>query len=249
MEVKTGIYKITSPSNKIYIGQSVNIEKRFKGYLKDKTKYNKQHRLSNSINKYGAEKHVFEIIELCPESELNVKERYWQDYYDVIGENGLNCRLTKTIDRSGRLSTETINKIIKANTGRIASEETKKLLSINNARPQLGKKGALSPNFGRKLSEEHKLKISKSSKGKVMSEISRERISKSRLGIIFSEDTKNKMRESSRSVKKIIDKNTGNIIFGIRQASKEIGIGVNILTDMLKGNRENTTNLIFLTNE
>lgn len=27
-----GIYKITSPTNKIYIGQSVNIEKRLKSY-------------------------------------------------------------------------------------------------------------------------------------------------------------------------------------------------------------------------
>jgi len=27
-----GIYKITSPSNKVYIGQSINIEKRFKSY-------------------------------------------------------------------------------------------------------------------------------------------------------------------------------------------------------------------------
>ena len=28
MEVKTGIYKITSPSGKIYIGQSIDINKR-----------------------------------------------------------------------------------------------------------------------------------------------------------------------------------------------------------------------------
>ena len=32
MKVKIGIYKITSPSNKIYIGQSINIERRFKEY-------------------------------------------------------------------------------------------------------------------------------------------------------------------------------------------------------------------------
>ena len=29
-----GIYKITSPNKKIYIGQSINIEKRFKWYLR-----------------------------------------------------------------------------------------------------------------------------------------------------------------------------------------------------------------------
>lgn len=30
--VKTGIYKITSPTNKIYVGQSIDIEKRWKKY-------------------------------------------------------------------------------------------------------------------------------------------------------------------------------------------------------------------------
>ena len=28
-----GIYKITSPTNRVYIGQSVNIKKRFRSYI------------------------------------------------------------------------------------------------------------------------------------------------------------------------------------------------------------------------
>ena len=50
--VKIGIYKIVSPSEKIYIGQSINIEKRWeKNYktLKCKT----QTKLYNSLKKYG----------------------------------------------------------------------------------------------------------------------------------------------------------------------------------------------------
>jgi hypothetical protein len=42
-----GIYKITSPLKKIYIGQSINIENRFKGYKKSLKKA--QIKLYNSI--------------------------------------------------------------------------------------------------------------------------------------------------------------------------------------------------------
>lgn len=42
-----GIYKITSPSGKVYIGQSVNIERRFLDYKKSLK--NTQIKLYNSI--------------------------------------------------------------------------------------------------------------------------------------------------------------------------------------------------------
>ena len=63
-----GIYKITSPSGKIYIGQSINIEKRINSY-----KYSasiKQRKIYNSIIKYGIEYHDFTIIEECKLEEL-----------------------------------------------------------------------------------------------------------------------------------------------------------------------------------
>jgi len=69
-----GIYKITSPSKKIYIGQSIDIEKRFKYYLNLNCK--KQTKLYNSLKKYGYKKHFFEVIEICKITELNNKERY-----------------------------------------------------------------------------------------------------------------------------------------------------------------------------
>lgn len=85
-----GIYKITSPSNKIYIGQSINIEKRFKQYKKLDCK--KQPKLYNSLTKYGVEYHIFEVIEECILEELDKKEIYWKKYYNTINE-GLNCEL------------------------------------------------------------------------------------------------------------------------------------------------------------
>lgn len=103
-----GIYKITSPTKKIYIGQSINIEQRFYMYKRNHCK--KQVRLYNSLKKHGSEKHNFEIIIECEISELNDKERYYQDLYSVTSDKGLNCSLTKSSDRSGKLSIETINK-------------------------------------------------------------------------------------------------------------------------------------------
>ena len=116
-----GIYKITSPNNKIYIGQSVNVERRIFKYKKFKDCKN-QFKLLNSFNKYGIENHIFEILEECNIELLNERERYYQDLYNVI-KKGLNCRLTTTIDKSGFLSQETKDKISKANKGRIYSIE------------------------------------------------------------------------------------------------------------------------------
>lgn len=105
-EIICGIYKITSPSGKIYIGESEDI-------LKRKSYYNRlackqQRKLYSSLNKYGWKEHIFEIIELCDYDDLLCRERYWQDFYDVIGKNGLNLVLTNCGDVKGKFSEETL---------------------------------------------------------------------------------------------------------------------------------------------
>jgi hypothetical protein len=57
MEKIIGIYKITSPSNKIYIGQSNNILYRWK-YCYKKLNCKSQRHLYNSLMKYGFDNHV-----------------------------------------------------------------------------------------------------------------------------------------------------------------------------------------------
>lgn len=105
-----GIYKITSPTGRIYIGQSVNIEKRFSSYRRLYVKNNKQTKLYRSLLKHGVDSHTFEVIEECLVELLNERERYWQDFYDVLN-GGLNCKLTKTTDKSGKVSQETLLKM------------------------------------------------------------------------------------------------------------------------------------------
>ena len=90
-----GIYKITSPSGKIYIGQSVDIEKRFKQY-KNLINCKRQSKLYSSFLKHTSHNHLFEIIEECEFNNLNIKERFWQEYYNVLGEKGLNLKYVDT---------------------------------------------------------------------------------------------------------------------------------------------------------
>jgi group I intron endonuclease len=161
-----GIYKITSPSRRIYIGQSVDIDRRFAKYNSiENTK--EQPALVRSFIKYGVINHIFEVIEKCEFKELNNRERYWQEFYDVL-KYGLNCQLVSTDILPMIVSEETKKKIGDGNRGKILSEKTKRKISENNAKNMLGKKHKPEAikklrdfNLGKKLSEETKLKMSK----------------------------------------------------------------------------------------
>jgi group I intron endonuclease len=86
-----GIYKIISPSGKIYIGQSTNIEQRKDHYKRLNCK--NQTKLYNSLKKYGWESHSFDIIEKCTEDKLLERESYWKIYHKVLETPSLCCRM------------------------------------------------------------------------------------------------------------------------------------------------------------
>ena len=152
-----GIYKIMSPSNKIYIGQSINIYKRFKTYKVYNCKG--QIKLYNSLKKYGWNNHTFEIVEECIFEELNNKERYWQDFFNCM-KNGLNCVLTSTKLKKGIISNET---------------KEKQSLIAKNRSLKIKEKIANS----RKYSIETKEKISKAHKNKIISKETKQKMSES----------------------------------------------------------------------
>lgn len=155
-----GIYKVTSPSGKIYIGQSQNIEKRFRYYKSLHCK--KQIVLHRSFIKYGVNNHLFEIIEECKKEKLNERERYYQDFYSVISR-GLNCLLTSTKDKKKVYSEETRQKMSKSLKGRIITKEW---------RENLSKAG-----MGRTLNENQRVALIKSNIGRFYSQQTRFKIS------------------------------------------------------------------------
>lgn len=85
-----GIYKIVNNINgKIYIGQSVEIEKRWKRHINELNRLvHKNKHLERAWIKYGQDNFSFEIIEVCKKEELDSKERYWIKYYS---SNDYNC--------------------------------------------------------------------------------------------------------------------------------------------------------------
>ena len=100
-----GIYKIVNPNGKLYIGQSTNIEKRWRTY---KTLHCKgQIKLYNSLKKHGFENHKFEIIEECDVTALEERETYWKLFYKVLEIPSLCCRID---GKFGYDSIETKNK-------------------------------------------------------------------------------------------------------------------------------------------
>lgn len=173
MKIICGIYIIISPSGKVYIGESKDIYYRWSKYLKLLDCKN-QTRLYNSFIFYGVENHIFQVVQECSFEDLKKYERYWQDYYDVIGKKGLNCRLTKTIEKKEVFSEETKQKIREKAIGRKCSEENKlkmsKRLKGNNW------------NLGKKLSEKHKKRISEGGRGRKHSKEHLEKFKLSRTG-------------------------------------------------------------------
>ena len=85
-----GIYKYQNKiNNKIYIGQSDNIEKRFNQHISDAKNRPQLSSLDSAIHKYGIENFTFEIIEQCSIDKLDEREIFWIKYYNSYN-NGYN---------------------------------------------------------------------------------------------------------------------------------------------------------------
>ena len=197
-----GIYKITSPSGRVYVGQSVDIYGRWNLYKRLGCK--RQIKLYNSLKKYGCDAHSFEIIEECLPEQLNEREIYRGNFYNVFNsKNGLNLREcggnhgkhseeTKQKLREFRHSEETKKMLSKILTGKKRTEETKQKLR------ELAQKG-ITGRRGMTNSKEHSQKIRESLLGSHHSEETKQKIRLANLGKKHSEETKQKMREFRNS--------------------------------------------------
>jgi group I intron endonuclease len=183
-----GIYKITSPSGRIYIGQSIDLKRRIARYKSNLNASKGQSKLNRSFIKYGIENHTFEIICLCHIDLLNKAERYYQDKYNSM-LNGLNLRLTKSNDKSGKMSNESVAKMLVYKNN--MSEEHRFKIGLANK-----KNGNYPTMLGKKHSEETKNKIALSNKGKIYSEETKKKISNTKMGTIVSIETRIKKSKS-----------------------------------------------------
>lgn len=201
-----GIYKITNPKGKIYIGQSVDIEKRFKTYLRDSCK--SQSKLYASLKKYGAENHKYEIICICSIEDLSEKEKFYVDHFKTFNSTtGLNIRdgggnsailseeqknkISKSL-KGKKHSPERIEKNRMSHIGIKMSEETKKKLSENSPKNNLGKKASIETRLKQSISHMgHKNRLNSK-----LTESQKEHLSKINSGINNPNYGKSKSNES-----------------------------------------------------
>lgn len=175
-----GIYKITSPTGRVYVGQSWNLELRESIYSRLGCK--KQPKLYASLAKHGWIVHKFEVVHNLPEDVsqeiLNLYELfYWQRHLEC-GYEMMNVREPGV---GGRHSEETKQKMSQSFKG------------IN--------KGRSSWNKGVPFSNESKQKMSEAKKGSKHSEETKQKMSKTRKGkkrAPFSDSWIRKMSEAKR---------------------------------------------------
>ena len=242
-----GIYKITSPTGRIYIGQSIDIEKRRKMYVNNHCK--KQQKLYASLCKYGFLRHDFEVIEECEWDLLNEREEYWIEFYGTFNSDlGLNL---SSGGLNKRVSEETKLKISKGNTGnkrpdlsirnkeerKQISEETRLKLSISRT----GRKHTdesikkMQDAYLNRLpiSEETKLKMSLSAKKKVFTKEHRDKMIESRLN-------------SDKTGKTVINKVTGEQFKNLTFLCNEKGLCYGTMKRKMRGASNNNTDYEYL---
>ena len=162
-----GIYKITSPTNRVYIGKSLDIESRLKRYKNNQC--HSQRKLYHSLCKYGYDRHEISIIHELPsdvcDNFLDVYEILYIQLYKDCGVDLLNIKL--------------------GGQGGKNSDETKKAMSIKFSQPEYiklfsdmmkGKKNSI----GHKMSDSQKKILSAANTGRPKTDKQRN-VAKSRM--------------------------------------------------------------------
>lgn len=187
-----GVYKITNIVNqKVYIGQSVSIQSRWKEHINSLRRgASRCTLLQRAWNKYGEESFVFEVLELCSPDMLDEIEISYILFYDSCN-NGYN--IEQGGNKNKHLSDDTKKKIREAHLGKKMSDETIKRMS----EARIGNKN---PMYGKTHSSKARLKISKAHKGKPgykLNDETKEKIRKANTGKTLSEETRRKISEST----------------------------------------------------
>jgi group I intron endonuclease len=163
---KSGIYKITNPNGKVYIGYSKDLGKRENDYKLFQIKT--QPLILESLYIYGWVNHNFEILEYT--NKLKEREKYWIKNFDSFN-NGLNGNkggggpethtdeTRKLISEKGKL-----NKGKRVNSHWKGKPKPEYIVEANKLNK--GKRVYNSHWKGKTRSKETKYKMSQSQKGK-----------------------------------------------------------------------------------
>jgi group I intron endonuclease len=226
------IYKITSPSNKIYIGSTTNIIKRLKKYSCCDCKG--QIKLYRSLKKYGYKNHLVEIICECSEESMFRLEGYYGVLFNVLGQNGLNLRIPKHSDKFIGVSQETRDKIK-------FSQSCGKSKNI----------GRSAWNKGVPWPKEQRDRLSKLRVGVKLTPEQKIRQRDAILKVRSTPESRLKTSIASRygnnpNAKKVVCVKTGTVFGSKSEAALSIGINSGTLGNYLRGRHKNKTTLKYL---
>jgi len=243
------VYAIENTKNgKRYIGSSVDYEKRKREHLNQLRK-NKHHsiHLQRSWETYGEKSFKFEIMEICENLKLiREREEYWivrfcslnRNYGYNVSESTVNFSASganhplygkdfKKLGYENYWKGKKIPEHIRQKMRKPRSDEARKNMSKNHA----DFSGKNNPMFGKKITEQHRKKISESLKGLMVGE----------KNPMFG---RNKSGEFASNAKKVLQLTIDGVpikeFINITEAAKGTGATRQHITKCCKGERNKT---------
>jgi group I intron endonuclease len=196
--MKSGIYRISSPSGKQYVGSTTDFKRRWRAHLGELRRgTHHSQALQAAFDKYGESAMRFEVITLCAPEELLKREQLAFDLfrpeYNVCYTAGNRLGVPH--------STETREKMSASKKGIPQKPEyVAKRAAANRNRSEESREKSRKIATGRKHSDEAKAKISAANTGKKRTPEQIETLRNAGIGRTHSEETKAKMREARKHV-------------------------------------------------
>jgi len=188
------IYKLTSPSGKSYIGQTIRpIKERFEEH-----QYQNSYcvAICNAIQKYGWDNIDKDWYE-CPDEDLNFDEELLVREMGTLAPGGYNLR--EGGGATGKMSEGTKQKMSDVRIGENNHMYGKK--HTKETKQKISK--AMS---GKTLSDEHKQKLSEAMSGNTLSEEIKKKISEAHSGKMLSDEHKQKISKAMSGEKNTMSK-------------------------------------------
>lgn len=221
----TGIYGLRNKENgKWYVGQAVDIEKRWREHRKPSRQYRSAGiKLQRAFAKHGYDGFEWTILEECDEAQLDSREQYWIAEKDSF-KNGYNMTLGGGGRRGYTLTPETRAKIGAANSAYWAIHEKH-----------------IPPEVREKISNAHKGKRA----GMRASKETRRKMSEARIGKKFTPEHRAAISAATRNKKskpvRCVD--TGVVYPGISEANRQTGISTDCICRCCKGKNQHAGGL------
>ena len=185
-------------SGKCYVGQTVQkLQKRWRAHCSKNTCVH----LYAAICEYSPSAFAVEMLEVCPEDDLDVRECHWIAALDCIYPNGYNAY---TGGSKGRVSPETRAKISQTHKGKKFSAESRAKMAAS----QRGKKQSPETRAkisqalkGKKKTPEHVAKVAAANKGRKPSPETLAKLKKINTGRKHTPEARAKMSASKKGRK------------------------------------------------